>query len=179
MSGIQGVSGSGASEVYAMLLQASRQTTASSTSSTAGAQSTGTNAGGIEDLKSQMDAAISDALSKLDKSSSADVVLATIKQAMDDTLKANGIDPAAMKDFPPPPPPPPPAEGDEDSTQTDAARGDDLATTLRNILKENGFDPDKIREELLAEQNSSDSSSSSNFDMLYRVLTTSGINTQA
>jgi hypothetical protein len=180
MSGINGVSGSGSSEIYAMLLQTGKQTAATSASGNTSEQPVGPNPGGIDDLKSQMDAAISAALAGLDKSSSADTVLKTIKEAMDSVLKANGIDPTAMKDAPPPPPPPPVENTDDSSTDDSTTGQNDLATTLYDLLKANGFDPEKIKEELLAEQGSTDTASStSGFEMLYRILTGTGVNTQA
>jgi hypothetical protein len=62
----------------------------------------GGNGQGFDGLRTKIDDAVAGALKKLDKSSSASEIMQTIKTTVDSTLKANGIDPEAMRESMPP-----------------------------------------------------------------------------
>ncbi len=150
--------------------------------------STGNSESSIESLKTQMDQAITDALQKLDSSASATEIMQAVKEAVDDTMEANGIDPEAMQKPAPgegnPPsgetagagsPPPPPDGADRQGSDT-------MATRLDQLLEENGFDPDQIRAELQAEyadRTNQDSSQSSFLMFLQQFMGTSGFDVEA
>jgi hypothetical protein len=140
-------------------------------------QSTGSvekNEQGIESLKGKMDTAISEALKKLDKSSSADEIMATIKTAIDSTMEANGLDPEAMKGKMPPPPDA--AGGAMGGPNRPAGEKDGFMAKIEELLSQNGFDVDKFRSEMESKMSAH---SKAGLDVLSALDASQGVNTQA
>lgn len=118
-----------------------------------GASQTGTVASAAADttsLRSKVDAAVKAAIENFDTSTgSVSDLLATIRKTVDETLKANGVEPRSAQGPPSGPPPgpppsgPPPSGGAKGSTQEDAlaellgtASTDETSTTAAEDLKQ-------------------------------------------
>lgn len=151
----------------------SDNTSVSSSSETS--ESTLTNDQGIDGLNAKIDTAISDALKKLDKSSSADEIMQTIKSAIDSTLKANGVNPENMQ-----PPqmssnsggtPPPIRQGGEGNSS------DPFMSKIEQLLQQNGFDVEKFKSELASK--ATEQSGTSMLQLFNNVTSSKGVNAQA
>ena len=186
MTSIESLSGSDSNNLTSLIQQLSKQRqVAQSGSSTVDGRSDAStvidgNDQGINAMKEKIDAAILEALQKLDKSASADEIMQTIKSAVDTTLKANGIDPEAMKSKMRPPMAP------SDSGQNAAAMpppkggpegGDDFMSKVIELLRDNGFDVDKFKSELASEM--AKRSDSSTLDFMSNMNSSVGLNEQA
>jgi hypothetical protein len=161
--------------------------------STAAARSTGTaassltqistssdNPDGVESLQDQIKAAIAAALQSLDKTSSADTIMNTIKNAVDQTLRANGIEPPSGPGGPGGPPPSGSAPPPGGSSRTDKS-GNDLMSIIDSLLQQNGFDPAAIRSQLQQEMSAAQTTSTgaSGSMTLILQLPLTGVDTQA
>jgi hypothetical protein len=170
MSSIGSIYGTGStdSSSWITILLKRSQSVSSDGTSVAGSETDTTNDQGIDGLKSKIDTAIEQALKKLDKSSSAEVIMQTIKSAVDSTLQANGIDTEAMKREMPPPPP-------QGSGANGPGGRDDFMSKIESLLQENGFDVDKFKSELASMQNASGSA----LNMFGNLSSAQGVDTQA
>ena len=157
MSAVGSVSASSTERLQALLMQQALSASGNATLSTSsGISTTGTddstgNTKGMSALKKAIEEAIASALASLGKSSNAQEVMDTVKNAVDQTLEANGVDLPAQPGGPPPngaggPPPGPPPGG---------GGSGDLGSTIDRLLQEAGFDPDEIRSELMQQNGSS------------------------
>ena len=139
---------------------------ASSSSGNAATSATGTsgNSQGVSALKEQLEEAIRSALSGIDRSAPAKTILDAVRNAVDSTLKANGIEPPKGPGGPPPGGPPPGGPGgpggaggapsgaqrsggDQDG---DESTDDPLRALIDRVLEEQGFDLKRIQEEMKA-----------------------------
>jgi hypothetical protein len=187
MSSIGSVDSS-SSNVWIEKLLAMQKTSAAgqtSSSSSTSTTATTTSTSDLDNLQAQVKSAVSAALSKLDKSSSAEVVMNTVKSAVDDTLKTNGIDVSQMHKGDGPQgaggqrPPPPPGGGSPPGGAGGGKGGDSMASMIDDLLKENGFDPDAIKQALAASSSSSSQQSQTNsgLDLLSSLPLNGGIDT--
>jgi hypothetical protein len=180
MSSVDSVNGLDGN-LYEILIQAAKGSqpadsaaVAAPVGGVAGAQGIpGGNEGGIDDLRTKIDSAISEALAGLDKSASTDDIMAAVQKAVSSTMEANGVDPSKM----PPPPPPPPAEK---SSETSDDEDDDTSTSndpflqrLQELLDENGFDGESIISQLEAQMSGQDTSSM--FSLMQGIQSQQGI----
>lgn len=185
MSSIEGLCGSSSFSMVSMIQQLSASTTSAATGESSETESVAaSNENGIDALKSKMDAAISEALGKLDKSASAEEIMGTVKSAIDGVMEANGLDPEAMKAGARPPEPPEGAEGEMGGTPPPPAgasgmRGnnDDFMSKVESMLEANGFDVEKFRSELASYMNGD--SDGSGLTLASELNSTQGIDTQA
>jgi hypothetical protein len=183
MSSIGSINTSSTERLQVLLMQ--QAVTASSTgSSAATTQSSAssstdiseTNPKGMAALQKLIEQAIEAALASLDKTSSAQEVMATIKKAIDSTLQANGVTPPSSQGAsgaaamgPPPTNGPPPPDGGS------------LGQTIDKLLQQAGFDPEKIKSQLAQGQSSTASSSSgsaASLTLLIQIPLSNGIDTQ-
>ncbi len=169
------------SSSYTSLLELVASKTQTSTSAlSVGSDSevseTSSNENGVDKLKEKIDAAISTALAKLDKSSSADEIMQAIKSAIDTTMAQNGVDKSKMQGQAPPPPP---QGGGQGPVGPGGAGGkDEFMSKIESLLAANGFDVQKFESELEASRQKQQSEDSS-LNVLSSLATTNGINTQA
>jgi hypothetical protein len=179
MSSVNGVGGLDGN-LYEILMQAVKGSSA--TDSTTAAASVGGvagvggiaggNEGGIDDLRTKIDSAISEALAGLDKSANKDDIMAAVQKAVSSTMEANGVDPSKM----PPPPPRPAEESSETSDDEDddtSASNDPFLQRLQELLDENGFDGKSIISQLEAQM--SGQGTSSMFSLMQGIQSQQGI----
>jgi hypothetical protein len=199
MSAVGSIASTSAERLQMLLLQqslsaASTSAAASTQTDTAASSSDGTsNELGMAALKKMIEEAIRAALASLESSSSAQEVMSAVKNAVDSTLEANGIQPGPPPSGSGPPmdgqapadgqaaagqaPPsgPPPAGGPPPGGQGD------LGSTIDSLLEEAGFDPDKIRSELMNPTSSSGTSTSNSaatLSLILQIPLNGGIDTQ-
>jgi hypothetical protein len=179
MSGISGIAGSNSQDMYILLQQISRTQSATAanaaTTSTSAASSTGSSGSTntLESLRKAIEEAVAQALADLDENSSAETVMKTVKSAVDGALKAAGIEP---------PPPPPDGVRPPGGPGGAAGAGDDFVSMLDQLLEENGFDPEKIKEELRsqrADTQQTPGTASFTLNLLMYLPATGGVDTQA
>jgi hypothetical protein len=181
MSGIEGVNGLESDSILEFLQEVSRSnksTERSKNSQTSGLGSvsdiTAGNDEGVDSLKSKIDAAVTEAINKLDKSSSFTEIMDAIKTAVDSTLKANGVDPESMKNKMPPEdgqgaPPMPPKDGPND----------EFRNKIDELLEENGFDVEKLRSEMMSSTTATSDDQSSILEFLKKLKNQQGVDTEA
>jgi hypothetical protein len=150
MTSISGISGSDP-QLYDLT-----QSLASTRSSSETAPADGTASGGpaqkLGGLRDKIDAAVSSALQNLDKSTDAKDVFQTIKTAVDGVLKDNGVDPAKVQQhrhhhhhgY---------GGGAGGSAgggggAGGSAGGGGVSAHIDDLLRQNGFDPDQLRQQL-------------------------------
>ena len=173
MTGVGSVSAGGSWEL--LLMRASGRSGASALTggTSSGAQATESSSG-LSALQDEIKEAVTAAVSGLDKSSSAETIMKAVKGAIDSTLKANGIEPPSGTGGPrgpggpggpgkpggPPPsgaggpggpggPSPGASKADASSSSTETEE-DPLRALIDSILAANGFNVDKIKDELEA-----------------------------
>ena len=193
MSGIGSVTSSNSELLRILLLQqtstlqSSNSTDASSVDQT-GASNSGTatdDSKGLKGLMKQIEQAVAAALASLDKLAGAQQVMDTIKNAIDSTVKANGVSlgfPAGGSGAPSTgqadaagakrPSGPPPAGGP----------GGGMGALLDKLLEENGFDPEKIKSELQQARTDTASSAtgaSATMMLILQLPANSGVDAQA
>ncbi len=178
MSGISGIAGSNSQDMYILLQQISRTQSATAanaaTTSTSAAAPTGSSGSTntLESLRKAIEEAVAQALAGLDKNSSAETVMKTVKSAVDGALKAAGIEP----------PPPPDGARPPGGPGGAAGAGDDFVSMLDQLLEENGFDPEKIKEELRSQSagtQQTPGTASLTLNLLMYLPATGGVDTQA
>ena len=178
MSGISQIAGSNSQDMYVLLQQISRTQAATAanaaTTSTSVAASTGSSGSTntLESLRKAIEEAVAQALGGLDKNSSADTVMKTVKSAVDGALKAAGIEP----------PPPPDGAQPPGGTGGAAGSGDNFVSMLDQLLQENGFDPEKIKEGLRSQSASTTQTpgtASLTLNLLMYLPAAGGVDTQA
>lgn len=146
MTAIGTIGNNGVQSFYNQILQqnnapAQSALTAQAEKANATAEALG-NPKGVNSLLDQIRSAVSQALSSLDKTSSSQTVMDTIKNAIDSTLKANGIDTSAEVARP--------------HRAHGAKKGESaFQQMIDGLLQQNGFDPAKIRADLQAQSKSS------------------------
>jgi len=182
MSGIEGVNGLESDSVIEFLQEVSRSnksTERSKNAQTSGlvsvSDSTAGNDEGVDSLKSKIDAAVTEAIKNLDKSSTFTEIMDAIKTAVDSTLKANGVDPESMKNQMPPEngqggtPPMPPKGGPDD----------DFRNKIDQLLEENGFDMEKLKSEMMSSMMGTSQDQSSILAFLKKLQNQQGVDTEA
>jgi hypothetical protein len=157
------------------------QSTESTTNVLSGAGAATGNPNGMAALQEQIEQAIATALGSLDKTSSAQEVMQTIKDAIDQTLRANGIDVESMQGSAPSPPPGDgtPAVGGPQSNDAD---GKSLEALIDRLLDENGFDAQEIKRELqqaMASSVTGTESTSATMTLIMQFPLSGGVDTQA
>lgn len=115
------------------------------------AASQGSQAGGLGALRQQILSAVSDAVGKLDKTSSPQEVASAIQGAVQNTLKQNGIDPAQFQQ----------GSGAGGGHHHGHAHGgggkSGSKSAIDQILQQNGFDPQAVRQVFADQTNTSTS----------------------
>jgi hypothetical protein len=115
----------------------------------------------------------------LDKSSSANEIMQTIKSAIDSMLKANGVNPEGEQlGMQPPqissnsgsPPPMPPGS-------SQGSGSDPFMSKIEQLLQQYGFDVEKFKSELASK--ATEQSSTSMLQLFNNLSSSQGVNTQA
>jgi hypothetical protein len=176
MSGLDRIGATSSQDMYVLLQQISRvqtgttragQATASGSTSAVASGSTNT----MESLRKAIEEAVAKALGSLDKNSSAETVMNTLKSAVDGAMKAAGIEP---------PRPPDGARG-PGGPGAAGGPGNDFMSLLDQLLQENGFDPEKIKEELQSQESGAmqtAGTSSVTLNLLMYLPATGGVDTE-
>jgi hypothetical protein len=152
MTGVGTVGNTGIQNLYNQILQQSSvlapTTLAAKAETSAETTESNGNPKGVSGLLDQIRSAVSQALASLDKTSSSQTVVDTIRSAIDSTLKANGIDTSAGIARP--------------HHRHEAKKNQDaFQQMIDQLLQQNGFDPNKIRADLQAQSGSSSSAGGS------------------
>lgn len=189
MNAVGSIGDSSAQRLQALLMMqtltaagtAKAQSTESTTNVLSAAGAATGNPNGMAALREQIEEAIAAALAALDKTSSAQEVMQAIKDAIDQTLRDNGIDAESMQSAAPPPPPAgamPPAGG----PRADDSDGESLETVIDRLLEESGFDAQEIKLELqqaMAASASGTESTSATLTLILQLPLDAGVDTQA
>jgi hypothetical protein len=175
MSGLDRIGATSSQDMYVLLQQISRMQTGSARAGQATAGSTSAGASGstntMESLRKAIEEAVAKALGNLDKNSGAETVMNTVKSAVDGAMKAAGIEP---------PRPPDGARGPGGPGRA-GGPGNDFMSLLDQLLQENGFDPEKIKEELQSQESGAmqtAGTSSVTLNLLMYLPATGGIDTE-
>jgi hypothetical protein len=181
MAGIEGINGIDPDSILSFLQEVSKRndnTAQSKETQNDGlgiTNSLAANDEGIDSMKAKIDEAVEDAIKKLDKSSSLTEIMDAIKAAVDDTLKANGVDPESMKNQMPPEggqsdkPPMPPMGGPDD----------EFRNKIDQLLEENGFDVETLKAQIQSSATVTSQTQSSILDFLKQLQNQEGVDTEA
>jgi hypothetical protein len=178
MSGISKIAGSNSQDMYVLLQQISRTQAATAANAATASTSASVSAGSsgstntLDSLRKAIEEAVAQALAGLDKNSSAEAVMKTVKSALDGALKAAGIEPPRPPDGAQPPGGPGAAAG----------AGDNFVSMLDQLLQENGFDAEKIKEGLRSQSAGTaqtPGTTALTLNLLMYLPATGGVDTQA
>jgi hypothetical protein len=182
MSSLGSINGLQSSTYTSLLEMVSSKTQSASSAlslqSDSDVSETSSNENGVDKLKEKIDSAISAALAKLDKSSSADEIMQAIKSAVDTTMSENGVDKSRMQGQAPPPPPGGGQGPGGPGGPGGSGKKDEFMSKIESLLAANGFDVEKFESELEASRQKQQSQDSS-LTLLSSLTATNGVDTQA
>jgi hypothetical protein len=180
MSGISGIGNSGNNDLSVWLekLREAKKASLDAATAPAASESLKSKIEGFIALKKEIRTAVFTALRELDKPATPRQVIATIKEAVVSTLKANGIDIEAIKQSlkakAPLPPDPATTSGASET------KGDEMASVFKELSEGSGVDPDKIKEHLRVDaQASPPKLEDATMDVLHLLFSRKGVDTVA